>query len=163
MMLFPLGGGTEHLSAHFYTLGIHNPAVVQGIMQDAFDYIERYHDIELIYYLPPVHAEPDLQNRLTHAVTGVKKRENLLHPSWNGYIAQLKRKSEKKKRGGLAAPNPGDKCLTMLISKQEREYVRCVCGVCARGGENSVITCCPVVSTCLRFPQILHVVSAHCY
>ena len=124
------------MSADYYTLGIHNPAVVQRVMRDAFVYMKKYHDIELIYYLPRIHGGLDLQARITQAVTRTGtvmfrqrgSRDALqLHPSWNGYISMVGRKNEKKKRGGSATPNPGEKCLTMLISKQEREYVVCVC------------------------------------
>ena len=97
MMLFPLGGGNGHeLSAHFYTHEVHNPAVVKGVMQDAFDYMKKYHDVKMTYSLPRIHVEPDFQTQIAHHVGGKKKK---LHPSWHSFIHLVQRKKEKKTKG----------------------------------------------------------------
>ena len=127
MMLFPLGGGNEHeLSAHFYTHEVHNPAVVKGVMQDAFDYMKKYHDVKMTYSLPRIHVEPDFQTQIAHHVGGKKKK---LHPTWNSFIHLVQRKKEKKERLQSGAPktNPGSRMLNLLISKQERMCGHCAC------------------------------------
>ena len=130
MMLFPLGGGKGHeLSAHFYTLNVHNPAVVKAVMQDAFDYMRKYHGIYTACFLPRVHVQPSLQTEIGRAVSG---QNSTLHPSWSSYIDLVQRKQTKieRKRRGLTVRTPGSKFLTMVICKQQRTYGQFVCMLC---------------------------------
>ena len=159
MMLFPLGGGKgDELSAHYYTLNLHNPAVVKGVMQDAFDYMKKYHDITISSFLPRIHVQPDLQTQITRAVSGKKHK---LDPTWSSYVDLVQRKQAKNERRRLRLPvsKPGNKFLTLVICKQERAYARCVCAcvcVCV-----CVWDCCDHVFVAeslrawSRFPQIL--------
>ena len=57
MMLFPMGGAKGGgamghkllLKAHYYTDDVQNPAVIKGVMFDAFDYLTKFHDLKINY------------------------------------------------------------------------------------------------------------------
>ena len=136
MMLFPSGGGQGHeLSAHFYTHDLHNPAVMSGIMRDAFAYVLKYHHINVNYTDPNIHIEPDLQmligndpskkvhwswetfNHLLH-----KRRTPARRLSVHGrqHKARAERLDPEEDRLRAAFIHPGREFLTLLVHDQLR-------------------------------------------
>ena len=68
---------------------MHTPAVVKGVMQDAFDYMKKYHDIDTTCSLPRLHVQPDLQTQISRAVSG---QQNKLGRNWSSFIDLVQRK-----------------------------------------------------------------------
>lgn len=126
MLLFPLGGGKGHeLSAHFYTDDLHNPAVIKGVMRDAFEYISKYHGVKTTYSDPNIHVEPDLQMLIGDGNQSSKK----VHWSWETFNRLLKERQDQPEEveGGEARleeaiTNPGKEFLTLLVHEQQPWY-----------------------------------------
>ena len=121
------GGAMDHkllLKARYYTDDVHNPAVIKGVMLDAFDYLTKFHDIK-INYSPDIriHVQPDLQ-----MLIGDGSKKGQMHWSWQTFNKMLaQRHKQQQINAGVqrlqeAILNPGREFLTLLIHEQERAY-----------------------------------------
>ena len=131
MMLFPLGGGGKQEShAHFFTDDLHNPAVIRGVMRDAFMYVKKYHGVKVSYSDPNIHIEPKLQMMIGTSASNNQK----LHWSWETFNRLLHQEAKNAEAAGSeaeteaevaerlqkATANPGREFLTLLIHEQQR-------------------------------------------
>jgi len=132
MMLFPMGGAKGGgamghkllLKAHYYTDDVQNPAVIKGVMFDAFDYLTKFHDIK-INYSPDIriHVQPDLQ-----MLIGDGSKKGQMHWSWQTFNKMLAQRQKQHKIDvgenilQEAIHNPGREFLKLLSHEQQPWY-----------------------------------------
>ena len=119
----------------FYTNDVHNPAVLRGIMEDAFMYVSKYHGVQVHFSCPQILVDPELQM----LIDGRDAAGNgSLHWSWETF-SRLLRKKEILQAGHYssfcemniacsqrlekAVTNPGREFLTLVIHDQARASV----------------------------------------
>ena len=132
MMLFPMGGAKGGgamghkllLKFPYYMDGVQNPAVIKGVMFDAFDYLTKFHDIKINYSSDiRIHVQPDLQ-----MLIGDGSKKGKMHWSWETFNKMLAQRHKQHKIDvgedilQEAIHNPGREFLKLLSHEQQRAY-----------------------------------------
>merc|ERR1712159_312808 len=114
MMLFPRGGGRNELElrTHYYAHDIHNPAVIRGVMRDAFAYVSEYHGVQTKFSCPEIHVDPNLQMLITGKRKKKKGGDDDLHWSWDTFKRLLSNTGDRR---ALAAAPTSTKRLLKAI------------------------------------------------